>query len=134
VIKNGKRTKKSKRLFKKIPSGIKRKSITNTVSSDNRTSNSKGEIMICPYYSRTALGTFRCEGSTLSGFCGYPERTCPMKQKQEQERRVDYVWYLTKKDWEHIISLLQFDYFKGNKQSEKLFYKLVELRQQAGEP
>jgi hypothetical protein len=39
---------------------------------------------------------------------------------------------LTKKDWAHIISLLQFDYFKGNKQSEKLFYKVVELRQQVG--
>jgi hypothetical protein len=38
---------------------------------------------------------------------------------------------LTKGDWSHIISVIQMDAMTGNKQSQKLFFKLVELQQQA---
>jgi hypothetical protein len=37
---------------------------------------------------------------------------------------------LTKNDWSHIISVIQMDAMTGNKQSQKLFFKLVELRQE----
>jgi hypothetical protein len=43
----------------------------------------------CIHYTRVAYGMLRCQGATLSGKCGYPDKLCPVnRQYQKSNLRI----------------------------------------------
>jgi len=46
----------------------------------------------CTYYTRVAFGMLRCQGATLAGKCGHPDKLCPVNRQYHNKDKVIIAW------------------------------------------